>query len=898
MDWQNDPELEKLFKGELDERAQSLVEGAQAMLDGEVSLELAGRMLREGHTIKGTGRVMGYEAIARGGETCEVVWRWIQQGEIESSSMLARTLMLLAEAIPEALGGDIEPVSMAIDTVRELVSDAAQLEQLPEPFIDDAEAGAEDTVTDDVELEEESAEEASAEENEDDTPGDEAPEDVDESGDDSVPDFTDEASSGDPEADVDEGSVEELEDGTHGRALEADDDAAIVAAIDAIEEEIVAGDRSDEDQPVVLDGEGVDASEDDRAAPDDPSEAQDEGDVSPATAIDSGDALVFEPGPDGRLPTPVITYEIVHDAFDGVEPVAGVRTSGSPDMLAEPPSLSVVGDERSILDPESIDAYDMGGLVGAVEAWAAEESVPVNAGRLFRMINDVAALRIDLTGTVRQTEQVLNSAEGVSAAAVEGALESLEGIRRAADRLESAALGLTMVSLSNITSTLPQLARYLSKRVKRDIELVIEGEDTPVDRQMVDRVGEIIRHLVVNALAHGIEDRETRIARGKSEHGTVKLTMSRNDQHLQIVVADDGGGVDWSTVREMAQRKELIGDDPTSDQLRSVLFSEGFSTAPGASEFTGDGDGLARVTAIVEEVFGTMTMETAPGRGTTFVITMPAHRALQRAQIFTAGDHSWGIPESSVLAILNIQDVAISVTEHGSTIGYGTETVPYSSFATVAGLDIEGLPSQVIVMQSPTGPIALAVDDVLSLHEVATKDLGPLLSGASVVSGVALLGAEETVMLVDPGRLADSLRDLEVRPPGPVHTVLVVDDSQGVRQVVSGVLASHGFSTVSAGSVSDALAALAKNDIDALVVDFSMPRADGVALVHMVRQRYGDIPVVMLSGVASQEDRSRAERAGVHAFFDKADFAKGALVDKLRELIDERSANKEAEIAS
>jgi len=135
------------------------------------------------------------------------------------------------------------------------------------------------------------------------------------------------------------------------------------------------------------------------------------------------------------------------------------------------------------------------------------------------------------------------------------------------------------------------------------------------------------------------------------------------------------------------------------------------------------------------------------------------------------------------------------------------------------------------------------------------------------------------------------LRSTETTSDGPVHRVLVVDDSQGVRQVVSGVLASHGFSTVAAGSVSDALAALSNNTIDALIVDFSMPRADGVALVHMVRQRYGDIPIVMLSGVASEEDRSRAERAGVDAFFDKADFAKGALVETLRGLIETGKTN-------
>ena len=169
------------------------------------------------------------------------------------------------------------------------------------------------------------------------------------------------------------------------------------------------------------------------------------------------------------------------------------------------------------------------------------------------------------------------------------------------------------------------------------------------------------------------------------------------------------------------------------------------------------------------------------------------------------------------------------------------------------------------------------------------------MSGSStVVSGVALLGGDETVMLVDAGRLAEQMREVEARPEGPVHTVLVVDDSQGVRQVVSGVLASHGFSTLVAGSVSDALAVLAKNGVDALVVDFSMPRADGVALLHMVRQRYGDIPVVMLSGVASDEDRTRAERAGADAFYDKADFAKGALVEKLRELIDGERATSAA----
>ncbi|MGI9666364.1 MAG: response regulator, partial [Acidimicrobiia bacterium] len=540
-----------------------------------------------------------------------------------------------------------------------------------------------------------------------------------------------------------------------------------------------------------------------------------------------------------------------------------------------------------------------GGLVGAVETWATEESVPVNAGRLFRMINDAAALRIDLESAAGQASQLLQSAEsGISAAALEGALEALETVRRGSISLQTDALGLTMMPLDTVISTLPQLAKYLAKRVDRDVEVVIEGESTTVDRQLVDRIGEIVRQLVVNAVAHGIETADERESEGKPAHGTVKVALSRNEQHVQIVVADDGAGIDWKKIRELAETRDLIGDDPSTDELRSVLYTPGFSTNPNSSEFTGEGDGLARVTRIVEEVFGTMTLDSTTGRGTTFVVTMPAHRALQSAQIFTAGGRTWGIPDSSVVEVKSIPEVSIAVSERGSFIAHADESIPYSSFSTVVGLDVEGLPSQVMIIQSPTGAIALAVDDVLEVCEVATKDLSPLLAGSStVVSGVALLGGDDTVMLVDAGRLAEHMREVEVRPEGPVHTVLVVDDSQGVRQVVSGVLASHGFSALVAGSVSDALAILAKNTVDALVVDFSMPRADGVALIHMVRQRYGDIPVVMLSGVANEEDRVRAERAGAHAFFDKADFAKGALVEKLRDLIDGEEG-AEAEKAS
>jgi chemotaxis protein histidine kinase CheA len=130
----NNPDLDSLFREELDERAASLQTGATAVIEGAVTPELASTMVREGHTIKGTGRVMGHELIARGGETCEVIWRWIQQGELEPTALLGRALGHLADALPHALGGSTPEVSGAIDALRTFISDPSMLAQLPEPL--------------------------------------------------------------------------------------------------------------------------------------------------------------------------------------------------------------------------------------------------------------------------------------------------------------------------------------------------------------------------------------------------------------------------------------------------------------------------------------------------------------------------------------------------------------------------------------------------------------------------------------------------------------------------------------------------------------------------------------------------------------------------------------------
>lgn len=824
---QNDPDLESLFREELTERASSLLEGAQAVIDGAVTPDIAGRMVREGHTIKGTGRVMGHEVIARGGETCEVLWRWIQQDEYQPTPMLGRTLKLLASSLVDSLGGELDDVNEAIDTIRALVDDPARLAELPEPLIvNEVDLDEISTIAEVVEM---PAQVATPEPTA--TPVEPEP----------VP----------PTA------------------------AAPVAPAAAPAQTAVPA------APAV--------------------EAPSVATPPPPPPEESG-PLVYEPGPDGKLQPPKVTVEIIRSAFaGGTEDAAGpaqrTQPEGSPavspptETLAPAAEVTIdfLYEKGSIFDPDGGPAFGLGGLAGVVESWATEESVPVNAGRLYRILNEVAALRIELEALSAQAGPILRSADFRTLPAAEGALEALETARRSSVELQQASLGLTAVSLSATTSTLPQMMRYLAKKTGKQVELHVDGAETVVDRQLVDRIGEAIRQLIVNAVVHGIEYPDDRARAGKSVAGNVNVSIINDGEYITIAVSDDGAGVDWTAVKEMAVAQSLVEEDPSTDELRSVLFARNFSTNPQSSEFTRDGDGLARLSQIVEEVFGSLEMTSGP-QGSSFVITMPSQKSLQSARLFKAGGMTWGIPASTVVGTAAVSATRIDVSEAGSTIQHENEIIPYSSFSAAAGLEVEGLPAEVLIIKTPSGPLALAVDEVLSTHEVATKDLGPLLEGSTVVSGVALLGGDDTVLLVDAGRLAVNFHAHEAVPSGPVRTVLVVDDSQGVRQVVSGVLAAHGFATIAAGSVAEALGVLGEHDVDALVVDFSMPRADGVALIHLVRQRYGDIPVVMLSGVASDEDRLRAERAGADAFFNKADFAQGALVERLGELITENAA--------
>ena len=530
---------------------------------------------------------------------------------------------------------------------------------------------------------------------------------------------------------------------------------------------------------------------------------------------------------------------------------------------------------------------DLGGLLGTLDFGGFGETIRVNAAALFRLINEICSLRVDAESLQSAVEQLDGSID--DRPALEDSLTSLSGLvattEKAVIDLQDRAVGLAAAPLSEITGTYPQLVRYLARKAGKDVRFEIVGDHHQVDRQVLERLSDPVRHLLANAINHGVESPAEREAIGKPPTATLSVGFDVVDHRLTVSVEDDGSGIDWSVVREMAVERGLL-DEPDSgdlEALRAVLFSPNFSTAQ-RGDLVGDGMGLATVAEAVEALHGTFVLRSEAGSGTRLVITVPTSHALQDAVIIRSAGQMWGIPEIAVIDRVPTDSVEFVETPSRTEMIWNGTTIPVTSFAETVGLRALGEPTHVLVVSSPVGPVGFSVEEDLGRRQVAARELGPVLDGVPHLTGAALLGGGDIVVLVDSARLADRTRQVP-DPDAPRRRVFVVDDSRGARQVVGGALGSAGFEVDMAGSPTEALSVLAEQQFDAIVLDYVLPTMDGATLVTRVRDLGITAPIVVLSGAATGEDQEKALAAGADAYLDKDDVREGALAALLQELI-------------
>ena len=525
------------------------------------------------------------------------------------------------------------------------------------------------------------------------------------------------------------------------------------------------------------------------------------------------------------------------------------------------------------------DSSSLGGLLSSVSESLLGGATRVDTGDLYRLINRVVEVSLDADALA---DLSLVSIEGADPELFRKSWRSqLERLSGSIADIQDQAVSLANVSFFDAVATYPQFVRYLSRRLGKDVRFELSGEDVELDRQIVDLIRDPLRHLLINAVDHGIEPPEERLAAGKLATGTVQITAVEVEDRIEVTVADDGAGVDWELVADVANNKGLPLTPP---DLKPVLFQSGFTTADSVTDFSGSGDGLPAALEAAEQVSGAVHVVSTPGEGTAVTMTLPLSMVLQSIVVVALGDQFWGLPEAAVEAAMPLSAAQVSQTANGRELFFNSGAIPCVSLSLAVGAPTPDDESELLVVYTRSGLVAVTVSELVDRRRVAVKNLGPILEGAGHITGAALLGGGQVLVVLDPNFLGVVARHrpriVEDKP-----RILVVDDSAGVRQLLSATLNGAGFDVEVAGGAREAVLAMATDGFDAMVVDYSMPRSNGVELVRAMRAGEVTVPIVMVSGVATQEEKNAAWEVGVDAYLDKFDLRQGVLTRTLKQLI-------------
>ncbi len=535
--------------------------------------------------------------------------------------------------------------------------------------------------------------------------------------------------------------------------------------------------------------------------------------------------------------------------------------------------------QPDVIGLRSPDGGSLGGLLTSVSESLLGGATRVDTADLYKLINRIVEVALDAEAIA---DLSLVSIEGADPELFRRSWRSqLERLSQSITDIQDQAVSLANVSFFDAVSTFPQFVRYLARRSGKDVRFELAGRDVQLDRQIVDLIREPLRHLLVNAVDHGIESPEVRVGRDKTATGVVGVSARVVDDRVEVTVADDGAGIDWSRVAEVAQQSGLPVTPP---DLSPILFHPGFSTLEEPTEFSGAGDGLSEVAEAAGHVHGAVTIDSERGVGTAVTLTLPLSMVLQNVVVVAEADQFWGIPEAAVEASMPLANAEFTTKTNGREVRFESGAVPVLPLSAAVGVDEPGDDSEVLVVNTRFGLVAVTVSEIIDRRRVAVKNLGPIIEGSGAIKGAALLGGGQVLVVLDPdflGMVARHRPHLVADKP----RVLVVDDSAGVRQLLSATLNGAGFEVEVASGAREAMLAMARDSFSAMVVDYSMPRSNGVELVRAMRAADVRIPIVMVSGVATQEEKDAAWAVGVDAYLDKFDLRQGVLTKTLRRLI-------------
>ncbi|RAL20610.1 hypothetical protein DL240_16395 [Lujinxingia litoralis] len=539
--------------------------------------------------------------------------------------------------------------------------------------------------------------------------------------------------------------------------------------------------------------------------------------------------------------------------------------------------------------------------------------------RLGYRLGELHAIRQDLRVMLSQLEGQLPKSHTLALRNLNHRLDACETALREesyqvnvrASQIDDQTRYMRHVPLAQVLSHYPRAVRDLAQSQGKRVRLIDTFGHVEVDRAILSALSEPLLHLVRNAVDHGLETPEERARAGKEPEAEIELSAEYVGDSIRVVLSDDGRGIDPAFIRTRAIERGLLTPDAAerlSDQEAiALIFENGFSTRDSVNDVSGRGIGMDVVRRQISKIGGFIEIESEVGRGTTFTLHLPVTTAVNSVLVFTLGERSFALTAKDVERVIDVKRQELRRVHGAICVPVGERLIPLLDWTSALGLAERGQPPErfsVLLVRKGARRVAVWIDRVLGEREAISRPLGDFLAGVRLCRGVALTDSGDVVPLLNVVDLMersehDSRFDLE-KPRRErsftavqgtraldIRTILVVEDSEVTRALVSSILRTEGYRVLEADDGHYGLEMLGRHRVDLVLSDVQMPTMDGLELLRRIRasEEFARLPVVILTTLGEPADKERAMRLGANGYLVKLDFQEKTLLETVRRFL-------------
>lgn len=462
-----------------------------------------------------------------------------------------------------------------------------------------------------------------------------------------------------------------------------------------------------------------------------------------------------------------------------------------------------------------------------------------------------------------------------------------------------------MQPLSSLLESFPRMVRDIAHATEKEVQFETSGSEIEIDRRILEEMKDPLIHLIRNAIDHGIENPADRQSANKPAAGKIHISAEQKSNHVEIIVSDDGGGINVNRVKEAAKKQGFsqiknIDALDEKDAMR-LIFQQGISTSPLITDLSGRGLGMGIVAEKVEKLGGKIDIQSTLTQGTTFHITLPITLATFRGIHISVAGQEFILPTNHIKKVLRLSIQDIKTVENCEILSEAGSNLSYIYLGNLLNLEKQnrnpGNYLYILIISAVDVSIAVGVDEILTEQEVFMKSLGKQLAQIKNISGATILEAGKVIPILNPFDLIKSVitqtpvqsteTDVQEAHTSGKKIVLVVDDSATARILLQNIMETAGYIVKTAINGSEAFNILLTDRIDILLSDVEMPGLNGFELTKKIREteRVQTLPIVLVTTRGSKEDREKGIESGANAYINKGSFEQSHLLDIVQKLL-------------